>query len=1575
MDSRAEHFLNTDHSTHAREWTESQRLTALARYFVPGSLCEADFHDLLALAAELCAAPAAALHLITAEQQHCPTALGADRTTVPRNGTASAWAIEHAESLALLQADCLPDGVELPHLADGTPAASYAAAVLRTADGLPLGTLCVLDREPRVLDADAGRRLQSLGRQAMAQLELLRDRHIIDSVIDHAVITLDLQGRITSWNEGAHRILHWDAEQMLGHCFSELLAEQNSQDVTRQALQDALAQGSAVHQRWYRRRDGSRFWGSGTLTVLREGSQPHGFIKIMRDLTALQAEQAATRAAEERYRTLVNLSPQVVWQCDADGALTFCNSYWCDFTGLDEDASRGDGWLAAVAEAERTTLAQQWRQAVQGRLPFSLDLPLIAADASTRWFQLSAAPVYDSAGAVQHWLCVAHDIDNRRRAQAQQLESEAFTRLLLDSASEGFYSIDRSGAVTLCNQAFLTLLGFESRDQVLGRHLHRIIHHSHPDGSDYPVHDCPIQHTAVTGEPREVDYELFFRQDGSSLPVAYRVAPIYRDGELQGAICTFTDISERTHGDALQAFLLEISDRLQEDDTQVDIGCVLDERLGRLTRTDCIAYGHLEDATTLVVSRQWRAANSPDRLGRHPLGSSAEVLAQHLAQGSILVLENLLDAADDSQPRQLHASLASQSLLFAPLPISAQQPNRLFLLFASRLPRHWNQADVALVREVVDRIRNASQRASANRALREAEQRVSLANEIASIGVWEYNDTHHSMHWDAQLKALAGLSPEQPAPRVDEVLARVHPDDRAELLAALGRALQGKDGGEFQLDYRVLDTRTEQFRWLTNRGRRVLDANGEVRILGTARDITAERNAAEHMLRMNALLEQQISERRLAEQRQTALIELGDLLREQHDSQTIAHAAVSVIGGTLGVARVLFASIEPGSLYATIERYWSDGASRDSSERVHFPDFGDLYYDLQNNDLVVIDDVLHDARTVAQTDLYSERQIRSLVCVPLFEQGQLAAALMLLHGEPRIWLDDDISFIREVADRAWNADERMRAERALRESEEQFRTLADNISQFAWMADPSGRIYWYNKRWYDYTGTTFEAMRALGWRAVNHPDHHERVSASLKRAFAIGSVWEETFPLRGKDGIYRWFLSRALPIRDDFGQVTQWFGTNTDITAQVAAEEALRELNESLERRVAERTRELAAINSRLHIEMAERERAEEALRHAQKMEAIGQLTGGLAHDFNNMLTGVLGALDLIQRRVNNGNSADLHRYIDAAMTSANRAAALTHRLLAFARRQSLDPKPVDVNQLVVSMEDMLRRTIGEHIRLHTQLQADAWLAYTDAHQLENALLNLVINARDAMPSGGDLQVRTRCVQIDSAQPNGPEPGDYVVLSIADSGAGMSAEVIAKAFDPFFTTKPIGQGTGLGLSMVYGFAKQTGGHVHIDSTPGEGTRITLYLPRNHSTLEESANTPAPAEVPQAQHGETVLVVEDEAAVRMLVIEVLHELGYAALEACDAASALPYLQSEQRIDLLVSDFGLPGLNGRQLADLARQQRPQLKVLFITGYAADATVRGDFLGPGMDMLAKPFSIDALGQRIRQLIERDG
>ncbi|MGR4972684.1 response regulator [Pseudomonas sp. LARHCG127] len=399
---------------------------------------------------------------------------------------------------------------------------------------------------------------------------------------------------------------------------------------------------------------------------------------------------------------------------------------------------------------------------------------------------------------------------------------------------------------------------------------------------------------------------------------------------------------------------------------------------------------------------------------------------------------------------------------------------------------------------------------------------------------------------------------------------------------------------------------------------------------------------------------------------------------------------------------------------------------------------------------------------------------------------------------------------------------------------------------------------------------------------------------------------------------------------------------------------------ETLEQQVEERTAQLR--------------HNEEALRQSQKMEAVGQLTGGIAHDFNNMLTGIIGSLELLRRRLARGRTEDLDSLIDLGVTSANRAAGLTHRLLAFSRRQSLDSKAVQMNTLVLSMGELLQRSLNESIRLDMQLDEQLWVAEADPNQLESALLNLVLNARDAMPNGGNLVVQTRNRHLDAdfteAYPN-LASGDYVVLSVQDTGCGMPEAVISRAFDPFFTTKPIGQGTGLGLSMIYGFSKQSRGHVTIDSEVDKGTTVNLYLPR---FVGEEIHEPqvATQHAPYAQDGETVLIVEDDPAVRVLVSAVLSELGYAFVEAADANGALPILQSSQRIDLLISDVGLPGMNGRQLAEIGRQVRPDLRVLFITGYAEHAAVRGGFLDPGMQMITKPFTFDLLTAKVREMIQ---
>jgi PAS domain S-box-containing protein len=442
------------------------------------------------------------------------------------------------------------------------------------------------------------------------------------------------------------------------------------------------------------------------------------------------------------------------------------------------------------------------------------------------------------------------------------------------------------------------------------------------------------------------------------------------------------------------------------------------------------------------------------------------------------------------------------------------------------------------------------------------------------------------------------------------------------------------------------------------------------------------------------------------------------------------------------------------------------------------------------------------------------------------------------------------------------------------------------------------------------------------------------------------------------------YLNNASPrswLAEEIAFIRDVAERTRDAVERRRVEQELATLTASLEQQVEERTRELMT--------------AESHLRQAQKMEAVGQLTGGLAHDFNNMLTGISGAIEMMQVRIRQGRIGELDRYANAAQGAARRAAALTHRLLAFSRRQTLDPKPTDINRLIDGMRDLVQRTVGPAVTIEVVGAGGLWPAMVDPNQLENALLNLCINARDAMPDGGRITIETanRWLDARTARERDLEPGQYLSLCVTDTGTGMTPEVQARAFDPFYTTKPMGEGTGLGLSMIYGFARQSGGQVRIYSELDQGTTMCIYLPRHYGAAEDDRDAVPAGLLRPGEGRHTVMVVDDEPTIRMLVVEIVEELGHTVLQAGDGAAALRLLQNCDSVDLLITDVGLPGqMNGRQVADAAVALLPRLKVLFITGYAENAVIGNGPLAPNMALVTKPFGMDVITDRIRAILE---
>jgi PAS domain S-box-containing protein len=546
-------------------------------------------------------------------------------------------------------------------------------------------------------------------------------------------------------------------------------------------------------------------------------------------------------------------------------------------------------------------------------------------------------------------------------------------------------------------------------------------------------------------------------------------------------------------------------------------------------------------------------------------------------------------------------------------------------------------------------------------------------------------------------------------------------------------------------------------------------------------------------------------------------------------------------------------------------------------------------------------------------------------------------------------------------------DERREAENRLQNSEEQLRLATEAAEIGLWDLDvETDTLFWPPRVKAMFGISPDRSISMADYYAGLHPDDAAQTAA----AFAVAldpqrrALYDVEYRTIGQeDGVVRWVAAKGRGIFEDDGRCVRVIGTAIDITERKRMEDALRDVNATLERRMGE--------------EIARRSATEEALRQAQKMEAVGQLTGGIAHDFNNLLTVVTGNIDMAGGALTRAGFSDarVERALGNAQKGAERAAALTQRLLAFSRRQPLSPRPINLDKVVGGVSEMLNRTLGELVRLEVVTSPGLWTAEADPNQLESAILNLAVNARDAMPRGGKLTIETANVRLEeeySAAHAEVAPGQYVVLSVTDTGIGMNRETVTRAFEPFFTTKEVGKGTGLGLSMVYGFVKQSGGHIKVYSEEGEGTTIKIYLPRLMSGNGEE-EAPAPAILDRAGGQRVILVVEDDDDVRTYSTDCLRDLGYRVIEAHDGPAALRVLnRAGQPPDLLFTDVVMPGMSGRELVDEARKIFPKLKVLYTSGYTRNAIVHGGRLDAGVEMIAKPFSPASLAQRVRDVLD---
>ena len=1232
--------------------------------------------------------------------------------------------------------------------------------------------------------------------------------------------------------------------------------------------------------------------------ILDESGQPAGVMAIVIEITKRVLAEKKVRAETERFAEMFRQAPSFIAQLDGPEHLyTFTNNAYQTLIGHRDII--GKTIREALPELEGQGFYELLDQVYRSGEPFvgrasPVELKRIPdAPAESVLLDFVYQPVKAADGSVTGIFVEGFDVTEQRVAEDALRQSEERLRLATENSGVGLWDINTAHEISFTYSRSSSPFIMDSENRVPMEHL---LSHLHPDDAAklqaaYAAARDPAQRAMM-----DVEYRVVPTENQPLRWVKVRGRGVFDvSGTCTHVSGTAIDITALKQAQTRDTVMAELAERFRTLEEPDDLAFAASEILGHALSVNRVGYGTIDPVReTITIRRDWNAPGIQSLAGTLHFRDYGTYIDE-LKRGVTVVIS---DAREDPRTAETAAALEGiNARAFVNMPVTEQAGFVALLYLTSDTPRVWAEEELELVRQVAEHTRVAVERRRAENALAQSEARLRLATENAEIGMWDMDVLNNVNYSSPRVKAMFGIAPPDDPPS-EEFFKLVHPDDIARVEQAYAAAFDPALRGSYDVAYRVIG-RDGVLRWVHAKGRGVFDSLGRcVRVSGTAVDITAEHETEEALRR---------SEEQLRLATEYADVGLWDI--DIVNDIVYWPPRVNAMFGFAPDHRVTMKDfrgrIHPDDKRRTIELILAacDPAQRsfyDAEYRIVRENDGEVRW-LSAKGRAVFDDAGVCVRMLGIIiDITARKEIE--------ERAKASEARFRALFES---IDDGFCIIEAI--------------RGADGSVHDFRYIEENPA----LAKRSGVI--------GVKGHTIREMlptEAEGWIAIlakvldsGEPMRFERFLETTSRLLELYVLRVET---------------------QDSNQVAVLF---QDITDRRAAEMQLHEMNETLERRVAERT---AAL-----------ERSQAALQQAQKMEAIGNLTGGIAHDFNNLLQGVTGSLDLIRRKPEDVEK--VRRWAEAGLQASERGAKLTAQLLAFSRSQKLELKPLDLTELLLGMRDLLTRTLGPSVNVTINPDAASANVMGDETQLELAVLNLAINARDAMPNGGELVIATH--RHDVKRDADLEPGDYIELTVTDSGTGMPADIAARAFDPFFTTKGVGKGTGLGLSQVYGMARQAGGIARIVSKHGEGTVVRIFLRATSANVQRDA---AQAETrAQDQKTATILIVDDDGDVRRFLADSLDAFGYCVVQAENGMEGLAAL-SRATPDMMIVDFAMPGMTGAEVAQKARAAHPALPIIFASGYAETSALE-NVADDKTLILRKPFRISELQDAVTRALGR--